>query len=133
MQRIEGVTPPAGKHLKCLKRVFDRLAGSYYSFASGFEIDPILVRGKFCVMVLLAPIVADHFPEHMIEGSSQIVNSIAHYEGEPIRDVLSVFELDRCLSSLRIFSDNQTIGVAFDKEIELGFKITDVMVGPLDL
>lgn len=92
-----------------------------------------MAGGEFEVAILLAPIVADHFPSHVVQGSPQIVDSVAYYESQPGRDFLFELDPDRWLASLRVTAYGQAIGVSAGEKSDLIFKIIDVMVGPLDL
>jgi hypothetical protein len=133
MQRIEDISLSRGKYLHRFQQVADRLTGCFYSITKGFKTDPIISSGQFEVAILSAFIDTDHLPDHVIESGPQIVDSVAYYQGEIIRGLLSEPDSNGQIPIIRIGLDTECVRICLDESSELPFKVSDVMIGPFDL
>jgi hypothetical protein len=112
--------------------VFHPLAGCFYSIAGGFEVDPAVACREAEFAILRAVVVSDQIPNGVIEGGSKIVDSIAYYHGERGKRLFDETYPDRELIGLRVCLNAKSARFLVNKGIELPFKISDVILGPLD-
>jgi hypothetical protein len=129
---VQVVSPSVDKNLSGLENVFHPLAGCFYSFARGFEADPVLACRESEVAVLRSVIKTNQIPCHMIEGSPQIVDSICYYRGKRVRQFFDKANADVDAASCRIGLDAKSIWFFSDESRELPFDIGNVLIGPVD-
>lgn len=129
---IERVSFSAFKGFHRNENVFDRLARRFYSFATGFKVDPIVPCGEFQVTILYAAIPTNDLPCHVVERAPKVVDSIAYYEGPHGRDILSELDEDSGLSRLWVTAYGEGVRVGIHEGGKLPFQVTDVMIGPVD-
>jgi hypothetical protein len=120
-----------GVNCKFDEEVGGRLMGCFYSFASGFEINPIVPGRKFRVPVSSASIVPDKLPCGVIEGRAQIANSIAQNEGQASWQGGVEDDLKKQRAIL-VTVDMNSVTVELVKGFEDVLKISDVFIGPFD-
>lgn len=130
---IERVPHPSREGFCGFEDVFNGLAGCYYSLTTGFKVDPTISHGEFGVAVLGASVVPYEIPSEVVQGGPKVVDSVAHYEGGRVRDILSEKDPEMLAPGFWVRHDANCIGVQFYEGLGLRFKIADVMFGPFDL
>lgn len=136
VEQVEGVKLGAPSPWEDFKRdveVFYPITGCYYSFARGFKIDPAISRAECEVAVLSAAVDADNLPRQVIEGGSKVVDSIAYYEGERLGRIAYEANANDGLTCLGVVLDGKSVRLRGNVCGEFGLKLSDVMLGPLDL
>jgi hypothetical protein len=112
--------------------VFHPLTGCFYSMAGGFEVNPCVACGELEVAILRAVINSNQFPHGMVKGASKIVDSVAYYRGEVARKFFGETDADGQESGCRVGLDVEAVWFRGDEGVELPFKISNVVIGPLD-
>ena len=136
VQLVEGIKSVALSPWEDFERdekVFYPFTGCFYSFAAGFVINPAIARGEYEVAVLRAAVQSDRLPRHVIESRANVVDSIAHYEGEMLGWITHESNSNLGLSGIGVVVDRESVRFSGDVCRKFGFKISDVMVGPFDL
>jgi hypothetical protein len=107
------------------------LKGCYYPFAGCFKIDPVVAGRKFRLPVPGSFIEADKLPSGMIKRRSEVVKRVAENEGQAGRQpcVENNFEEQRAIF---VTVDVNSVSVVPSKCFKGSFKVTDVLVGPLN-
>lgn len=133
VEGIKSIAPSSRKNFKLDEKVFHPITGCFYSFARGFVINPVISRDEAEVSILRAVVQSDDLPRQMIEGGTNIVDSVAYYEGETLRRLAHEPDSDYWLSGFGIVVDHESVRFRSDVCREFGLKIADVMIGPFDL
>ncbi len=136
VQSVEGIKSIAlssWENFKLDEKVFYPITGCFYSFARGFVVNPVISRDEAEVAILRAVVPSDDLPRQMIEGGTNIVDSVAYYEGEVLRRLAHEPDLDFWLSGFGIVVDHESVRFHSDVCREFGLKRADVMIGPFDL
>jgi hypothetical protein len=129
---VQVVAPSGDKGFRTLEGVFHPLAGCFYPIAGGFEVDPAVPSRELEVAILRPVIESNQLIRHVIEGTPQIVDSVAYHRGERTRQFFDEANADIEAASSRIGLDTKSIRFFSDENRELPFEIGNVMVGPLD-
>lgn len=130
---VEQFSGPLRVDCKLSEEILGRLEGCYYSFARGFEIDPVVPGRKLCVPVLRALVEASKLPSGVVQSSAKVVDGVAedqaHLGGK--RTVRNRFKEQG--AGLRVTVDMNSVSVSLSECLKSRLKITDVMIGPFDL
>ncbi len=135
-QLVEGIKTIALSSWEDFKRdekVFYPITGCFYSFARGFVINPVITRGEFEVLILRSAIKSDRLPGEVVERTTEVVSSIAYYEGERLGRVFGESDTDLNLPGMRVVMDAKSVRLGCDELGKFGLKVADVMIGPFDL
>lgn len=130
---IEHVSLSVWEDFKLDKSLFHPITGTYYSFTTGFKINPVIARGEFEVLILRSAIKSDHFPSEVVERTTEVVDSIAYYEGEHLGRVFGESDLDLNPPGMTVVMDGKSVRLSRDELGKFGLKVADVMIGPFDL
>lgn len=133
VEGIKSVALSAWENFESDEKVFYPITGCFYSFARGFEINPVISRDKAEVAILCAVVQPDGLPCHMVEGGTSIVDSIAYYEGETLRRLAHEPDSDYWLSGFGLVVNRKSMRFRSDVCCEFGLKRADVLIGPFDL
>lgn len=128
---VEVCPLPADKGFRGLDGVYHPLTGCFYPIAGGFETDPTVACRELEVAILRAVIPSDEFPRCMVEGTPQIVDSVAYYRGNSARQFFNKSYAE-CERAGRIGLDTKSIWFFGDEGSELPFELGNVVIGPLD-
>lgn len=129
----EVMTFPAREGFRGLDDIFHPLTGCFYSLAGAFEIRPVVAaNNEFGAIIFCAAPQVGQFPRDVVEGATEVVNSIAYYQGEGARELLSKFNSDPEDSGIVVMLDHKSVGFRSNKGGELPFDIGHVMIGPLN-
>lgn len=105
------------------------LPGCFYSFARGFEINPLVPGWKLRVP---APrlVDAEQFPSGVIKGGSKVVDGIAQNEGQfgGQRGVEENLEKEGAV--LFLLADAHSVTVVPSEVFKRQLEVADVMIGP---
>lgn len=122
---------PVRINCKLDKEVNGRLEGCFYSFARGFEIDPVVPSRKFQVPVPDALVMADKFPCGMIECGAEIVDGIAEDERQRGRKGGIKNDLEK-QRAIFMTVDVDSVSVVVGEGLKGSLKVCDVLIGPFN-
>jgi len=125
---------PATFRVNCKlnEEVDRRLVGCFYSFARGFEIDPVVSGWKFRVPIPGPAIEADKFPCCVIERGAEIMDGIAENEGQARGQRRIKDDLEKEGLILTATVDMNSVTVVLCKGLQSCLKVMDVLIGPFD-
>jgi hypothetical protein len=132
-KNVERFTLPARKSLRRFEKGDNILTGCSYSFTGGFKAPAVSASREFEVAILRSAVVADEVPCHVIEGGSQVVDSIAYYQGKCFGHRIAEADTYGRIPGFVVFANRQGVRVAIGESIESDLKLRDVMIGPFDL
>ena len=133
IEEIEHVSLSVWEDFKLDKLVFYPITGTYYSFATGFKINPVITRGAFEVLILRSAIKSDRLPDEVVERTTEVVGSIAYYEGDRLGRVFGKSDPNLKLPGMRVVMDDKSVRLSCDELGKFGLKVADVMIGSFDL
>jgi hypothetical protein len=103
----------------------------FYSVTRGFIVPLAATRGERRPSILCTTVEPHEFPHGVIERGAEIVDRISENKRESGRDLFIEAQFDGDIAGLRIIAHSRRIAVSPHKPIENGFKIADVMLGPI--
>jgi hypothetical protein len=110
----------------------DFASALFFSIKSGFRFLGIREEGKAVMPPATQPI--DGPLPHVVEGDSEVVDSVSGYRPPSGGNLLTnLDEVCRTEMSLVIRLTDKSIWASFTKGGDLGFEVTDVFVGPVNL
>jgi hypothetical protein len=133
VELVEVITSTFEEGFRGLDGVFHPLTGCFYSLARGFAANPVTTCGELEVAILCASVQSDKFPDCMVKGRPQIVDSIAYYKGELGRNLFQKIDSKHRFPAIKVSLDSESVKFFPAENAELPFKVEDVMVGPLKL
>jgi hypothetical protein len=131
----EQVFVPSTVRLESVNHLYGLWGHSlYFPGRFGFVSLATLADRKCIVNVGIASIGENQLPYQMVEGSSQILESVSDNEREIFRDRSALTELENQISGLRVslFDDWVRVGWQSEKIMDSSVQISDVMFGPFD-
>jgi hypothetical protein len=84
------------------------------------------------VAILRAAVNSDQFPDSVVEGAPQVVDSVGYYRGEVARKFLLEMDIDGQRAGARLGVETEAVWFLGDERGELPFDIGNVVIGPLD-
>ena len=123
---------PANKGFCCFEGIPHPLARCFYSIAGGFKTDLIFACRELEVAILYSMVESDQFPRHMVEGGTQIVDSVADYRCERAGQFCDKADANTKTASGGVGLDVEPMGPLTDEIRELPFEIGNVIVSPFE-
>ncbi len=137
MERIQDRVVASLVRFERLDQAHRFCAGTlYYSLITGFKFLNTTRDGEGC-SVIGRPSVGEYEPPNkVIEAGSEIVNDLAYNDSPSVpserRFAEGAYPKDP-IAGFRLIIGNDSIGFAFEKGVDLGFEVTDLLFGPFDL
>ena len=133
VEGIESVALSSWENFERDEKVFYPITGCFYSFATGFVVNPVIARAKYEVAILCAAIDTNGLSRHMVESGANVVDSIAYYEGQILSGVANKPDSNFGLSGLGVVLDRDSVRLRGYVSGKLGLKVVDMLIGPFDL
>ena len=133
VEGIESVALSSWENFERDEKVFYPITGCFYSFATGFVVNPVIARAKYEVAILCAAIDTNDLPRQMVEGGANVVDSVAYYEGKSLSRIANEPNSNSGLSGLGVVLKRESVRFRGNVSSEFGLKVADVLIGPFDL
>ena len=106
----------------------------YFSaLQSGFKFLFGIPNWEVCPLGWCSTAQGDNLTSHEVQGSPQVVDSIAKDQRNFFRKGFGHFKFEDIYPCVRVFLDVKTVKIGLDESIQEFVKLTDVLIGPFDL
>ena len=120
--------------LKRPKYIDDIWAGAVYVplFDGIFKVRPIATERKLNVFDI-SSVDSNQVAGEEIESCSEIVNSVSYYRRKIVRNLVLDANNEKVIEGLTILLNDNSIRISCNELSDLALKLTDVLLGPLNL
>ncbi len=133
MQGVNKMPFSVFEEFKSFEEIRQIASGCFYSATNSFVSSPVICDRQFGVSVLCSTVEPSKFPVRVIESGSQVMDYVRNDEREVDGRLFAEVDISCNLPAFRIFGNSHSVRVVLDKQSQKFFKISDVMLGPLNL
>jgi hypothetical protein len=128
IDQVKVLPAPSRKRLDFDERLFDPFAGRANALARGFVFRPVVTTGELKMAILRAVVPSDEPPHGVVESAAQIVDSVAYYDRELLRNAFNEANLNSWLTGFTVMLDAKSMRLARYEGFELPLKVSNVML-----
>jgi len=132
-QDIEGFARAANERLKIHEHGPDFLGYVFYSLTGSYKIVPTLSGREVEFIVLRAIIASNDLPGEVVKSAPQVVDSIAYFHPNAVGELVLGGHGKNVDGTVSVRLTNNSVKILFDENINLPFRVTDVMISPFNL
>ena len=97
-----------------------------------FKMVPVVANPQQRSFGSLATGTAHEFVEHVVEGGAEVMHRVTYGEPDDIGEGINLKD-HRFTPGLLVRMGSDTTVIAFEEDVDSGFKLLDMLIGPFDL